>query len=73
MAKLRYTRTMAVEFDFIPEYYPEGTSAEEAAKMDCNNTNTWEDLFLCELESDTVSYEVVDNGVVTAKGEYKYE
>ena len=59
--KIKMIRTMTAIFDFHPEYYPEGTTPEEAMKMDCDNTDGWEDMFNCELLNDSVEGQLIDD------------
>ena len=67
--KLRMTRTMVAEFDYHPEYYPEGTTIADAGQMDCDNIDGWEDIFGCELLKDEVSFKAIDDkGMIIATG-----
>lgn len=59
--RIRMIRTMAAEFEWHPEYYPEGTTPEEAIKMDCDNADQWEDMFGGELIEDSVKGQFIDD------------
>ena len=55
--KIKLTRVQTIEFEFIPENYPAGTTIEQAAKMeeDCDDR----ELQFESADSDTVTYEIV--------------
>lgn len=59
--KIRVIRTMVSEFEWHPEYYPEGTTPEEAIKIDCDNVDGWENMFEGELVEDSVKGQYIDN------------
>ncbi|KAA9007276.1 hypothetical protein F4V43_01970 [Paenibacillus spiritus] len=53
MVKVKITRTSIIEYELIPEHYPEGYTFEQMAEEDANHDDR-ESLF-----SDCVSDEVV--------------
>lgn len=59
--RIRMTRIMVAEFEWHPEYYPEGTTPEEAIKMECDNTDQWEDMFGGDLIEDSVKGQFIDD------------
>lgn len=59
--RIRMIRTMVAEFEWHPEYYPEGTTPKEAIKMECDNTDQWEDVFGGELIEDSVKWQFIDD------------
>jgi len=73
MDKIIMTRTMVAEFEFNQEDWTGGTTIENAAKMDCENTDAWGDLFNCKLKKDEVSYETIVDEKVTSSGKFSYE
>jgi|GEM_PF-3019308 len=59
MAKVKMTRTMVIEYELVPEYYPDGYTLEEMAQMDAE-TDDREMLFDRDLLSDNISWEIIE-------------
>ena len=61
--KARLTRTMVVEYELLPEYYPEGSTFEEMAQFDAE-TDDRESLFDFNLVSDEIRWELIDEKIL---------
>lgn len=57
--KIRMVRTMVMEYTPDPENYPEGMTIEEMAQLD-TETDDWEALFDGVLESDEITFTIVE-------------
>lgn len=57
--KIRMVRTMVMEYTPDPEHYPEGMTIEEMAQLD-TETDDWEALFDGVLESDEITFTIVE-------------
>jgi hypothetical protein len=63
MSKVRMIRTMIVEYEPNPKYYPKGSTIEEMASIDIEQmkeSGDYESLFDNELISDELKFEIVD-------------
>ncbi len=60
MKKIRLTRTMILEFEPDPDCYPEGSTLEEMAELECNENFEDRDAQFSEAQSDTVTYEIIE-------------
>ncbi|MGM7720557.1 hypothetical protein [Metabacillus sp. Hm71] len=56
--KIRITRTMVIEYEPDPNYYPEGSTIEEMAQIDAN-TEGFETTF-AEWDDEIVTWEIID-------------
>lgn len=63
MHKVRFIRTMIVEVELNPEYYPEGLTTEQMAQYDIDSMKDigeYEAYFSDDLVSDDVRFEVIE-------------
>jgi hypothetical protein len=60
MKKIRLIRTMILEFEPDPDYYPEGSILEEMAEIEYNQNFEDRDAQFSEAQSDTVTYEIIE-------------
>lgn len=58
MSKIRLTRTTIVEYEPTLEYYPEGMTLEEMAKMDTEQDEAY--LIFEDPEFEEIKIEIVD-------------
>jgi len=58
MSKIRLTRTTIVEYEPTTEYYPEGMTLEEMAKMDTEQDEAY--LIFEDPEFEEIKIEIVD-------------
>ena len=63
MSKIRLIRTTVIEYEAHPEWYPAGWTAEQMAEHDASDNNeARDDMFMGDVVSDKVAYEVIEDG-----------
>lgn len=58
MSKIRLTRTTIVEYEPNPDYYPEGFTLEQMAKMDIENDESY--LLFGNANSEEIKVEIIE-------------
>jgi hypothetical protein len=58
MTKIKLIRTMTLEFEPDPSLYPEGSTIEEMAQMECESSIEDREFQFEDCQSDTISYQI---------------
>jgi hypothetical protein len=59
MTKIRLIRTMILEFDPDPSLYPEGSTIEEMAQIECESSIEDREFQFEDCQSDVISYQII--------------